>query len=243
MATDKFKIVVDEIRETIRQTFDDKLVSRAQAAYWVIIVGNRLLGQHISKRDSGKHLSIFTSIPIEKVASSDNHNIIKGRKFITLPKNIFDFDKDGGVEYIAYYDPDERCEPEFAKKVFQRTTPSELQLLNLNDMTKPSAKNPYWFLVEDGIIYLVGIEKTPARYAEIGIYATIDPLETIDLDKPFPFPQELLEQVKRQVVDLARYSFLFPGTDRSNDGDDTASDTQNKTIPKINSVNDQNNSQ
>jgi hypothetical protein len=231
--TDRLRIIVDDILVTIKQTFDDKQVSQAQVAYWVILVGNQLLSQHNAKRDSGAFLASYAGVPVKKASVNSNPNIIKNRKYIELPANIFDYDRDGGVEYIAYYNPDENCAPEFARKTIQRTSPGELQWLNLDKHTKPSPKNPYWYRTGD-IIYLVGIETVPVKEVEIGIYQTIDPLEKIDIDKPFYFPQELLHVLKRQVTDLARFSFLFQ-QDRSNDGNDEA---VKQNIPKIVSVNE-----
>jgi hypothetical protein len=237
MSADRLRIIVDEIAVTIKQTFDDKVVPRSQIAYWTIIVGNQLLGQHNIKRDSGAFLSIFTDIPVKTATKNVNPNLVKGRKYIELPGNIFDFDKDGGVEYIAYYNENENCDPEAYKKTIQRTSPGELQWLKLDRNTKPSPETPYWYRAGD-FLYLVGIEAVPVKFAEFGLYMTIDPLEKIDLDKPFPFPQELLHVLKRQVTDLARFSFLFKN-DRDNDGDDTASNPQgNQTIPKVVSVNE-----
>ena len=235
MATDRLRIVVDDILQTIKQTFDDRQVSQAQVAYWVILVGNQLLGQHNAKRDSGEFLATYTGVPVKKESTSSNPNIVSGRKYIELPAGIFDYDKDGGVEYIAYYNPDEKCDPEFKHNTIQRTSPGELQWLMKRKETKPSPKNPYWYRTGD-IIYLLGIESVPVKEIEMGIYQTIDPLEVIDIDKPFPFPQELLHVLKRQVTDLARFSYLFPGTDRSNDGDDSDATT---SVPKVASVNPQ----
>lgn len=237
MATDRLRIIVDEILVTIKQTFDDKKVTQAQVAYWTIIVANQILGQHNQKRDSGQFLSVFPEVPIQIASNNNTQNIVKGRKFIELPGSIFDFDKDGGVEYVAYYNPDENCGPEFAKKTITRTSPGELQWLNLNEITKPSPKQPYWYRVGN-YIYLVGVETVPIKFAEIGLYLTIDPLEKIDIDKPFFFPQELLNVLKRQVVDLARFSFLFP-SDRVNDGSDSTTERP-ASIPKVASVNDPN---
>lgn len=233
---DRLRIIVDEISQTIKQTFDDKQVSQAQVAMWVIVVGNKLKGQHLLKRDSGSFLSIFTDVPVKVATKSVLPNLIKGRKYIELPGSIFDFDKDDGIEYIAYYNPDENCSPEAYKKTIQRTSPGEVQWLNLNKQTAPSPKSPYFYLA-GSYVYLVGIEAVPIKFAEIGIYMTIDPLEKIDLDAPFPFPQELLETLKRQVTDLARFSFLFK-SDNDNDGSDSASDPGSKTVPKISSVNE-----
>lgn len=239
MATDRLRVIVDEILVTIKQTFDDKEVSKAQVAYWTILVGNQLLAQHIGKRDSGQFLNIFGKVPISMATQTTNPDIIKGRKYVELPGNIFDFDKDNGVEYIAYYvEDDPTCPPAFARRTIQRTSPSEAQWLYLNKYTEPSPKQPYWYRVNN-LIYLLGLEKSTIKHLEMGIYMTINPVEKIDLDAPFRFPQELLQVLKRQVTDLARFSFLFP-QERSNDGDDTAAQAGTTNIPKIVSVNEQN---
>jgi hypothetical protein len=234
MAIDRLRVTVDDILVTIKQTFDDKQISQAQVAYWVIIVANDLLGKHNAKRDSGAFLTTFVDIPVQVATTSTNPNIVAGRKYVELPGNIFDYDKDGGVEYIAYYrDEQPECQPDFQRKTIQRTSPGELQWLQLSPYTKPSIKNPYWYRTGD-IIYLVGLEISPVKFIEMGVYMTIDPLEKIDIDKPFNFPAELLNVLKMQVVNLARYSFLFGNEDRSNDGNNTE---EVKTVPKIQSVN------
>lgn len=236
MASQPLKTIVYEVMETIRQTFDDKKVSVAQAAHWVIIVGNRLLSQHIAKRSSGKFLNVYI-VPVMVSEETVLPNLIKGRKYIEIPEQIFDFDMDKGVEYMAYYDPEEECDPEYKFKTIQRTTPSEVQWLMLNDFTKPSPKNPYFW--RSGPIFpLVGIEAMPIKQIEVGVYQTISSVDKIDIDAPFEFPEELLEVLKRQVVDLARFSFLFPEDNKKNDGQDSSSDS-NKTVPKVSSVNQQ----
>lgn len=230
---DTLRVIVDEIRTTLNQTFDDKVVSRAQVAHWVIIVGNQLLGQHNAKRDSGAFLNIYPDVPILVATDNSQQNIVKGRKYIELPAAIFDYDKDGGVESMFYYDPNEGCEPEHRNRRIQRTTQSALRWLKKSLHTKPSPKNPYFWRAGD-YFYIEGIESVPVKFVEVGIYQTISPLEKIDLDAPFFFPQELLRVLKDQVTGLARYSFLFKN-DRDNDGDGV-NNTQQQ-IPKIISVN------
>lgn len=237
MAYTLLRVVVDEILTTIKQTYDDKDVSRAQAAYWTIVTANTMKGQHILKRDSGAFLNVFADVPVKKATNNSLKNIIKGRKYFELPADIFDFDKDDGVEYIAYYNHDDKCGLQLGRNQITRTSPSELEWLNLSKHTSPSPKNPYWFRVGN-IIYLRGIEDVPINFVEIGLYTVIDPLEKIDIDAPFEFPHELLEALKRKVVDLARFSFLFNSqSDTVNDGSSSA---ESSNIPKIASVNDQN---
>ncbi len=237
---DKLRIIVDEIRTTLKQTFDDKSITRAQVAYWVITVGNKLLGQHIQKRDSGANLNVYI-VPVINPTENNLPSIIKGRKYIELPAAIFDFDKDGSIEYLAYYDPNENCEPEYRKKKIQRTSPSELEWISLHDKTKPSPKNAYFERIGD-ILRISGIESVPVKQAEIGIYQLIPSIQDIDLDKDFTFPAELLSDLKRQVIDLARFSF-FLARDTSNDGGDASNPAAGSQIPKVISVNQTQNEQ
>jgi hypothetical protein len=231
------KVIVDEIRTSIKQTFDDKNVSRAQAAFWVIIIGNRLLSQHNAKRDSGQFLNAYI-VPVITPKETVLPNIIAGRKYIELPFQIFDYDRDGGVEYMSFYNPEEGCLPHNRIKKVERASVSQLEWLQMDKNTRPSPKNPYFTRLGD-IFPIHGIESVPVKEIEIGIYQTISSLDKIDLEAPFMFPAELMPELKRQVTDLARYNFLFP-SDKSNDGSDaTGNQQQGKQVPKIISVNQQ----
>lgn len=229
------RTVVDDLLKDFKQQFDDKNLQRSQIAHWVIMIGNRLLSQHISKRDSGAFLSIYAGVPIKVAKENKNPNIIKGRKYIELPTCIFDYDKDGGVEYISYYmDKEEpNCPPPFTRQTFTRTTPGDVQRIYMSDYEKPNAKNPYWYRASQNI-FLLGLECINPKSVEIGIYSTIKPITDpdIDLDGPFPFPEELLIQLKRQVLDLGRFVMVIP-EERINDGVD-----EQKAMPmnKITSV-------
>lgn len=228
MAADTLRIHIDETLTTIKQTFDDKDVSRAQVAYCYIIVANDLLSKHISKRDSGAFLTVFDSIPLTKE---------NDRKSIELPGLIFDYDKDGAVEYLAYTsDGGTNCPPRFTKIPFTRTSPSESQWLYLHPATTPSPKLPYYYRIGSKL-FTLGLESVPITELEIGIYMTIDPLQEIDIDKPFEFPQELLKTLKMQVIDLIRYNWFFPKDVANTGADETVTGKVNQQ--KIVSVNPQ----
>lgn len=233
MAYDILRVAIDETLTTIKQVFPDRSVSRAQVAYCYIAAGNQLLGQHNLKRDSGAFLTIFDGIPLMVAKDSEKSNLVKDRKYIELPGLIFDFDKDAGIEYLAYTsDGGPQCPPRFTKVPFMRTSPSEAQWLYLHPQTTPSPRNPYFYRVSN-LIYTLGLEKTPITELEMGAYMTIDPLQEIDIDMPFAFPPELLKTLKMQVIDLIRYNWFFNG-DRKIEGTD---DSQKANIPKIVSVN------
>ena len=239
MSNTLLRFVVDDIAKDLKQTFDDKQITKPQIAYWVLMVGNRLKSQHIQKRDSGAFLQTFANIPIETVATTVNPNTIAGRKRIILPRCIYDYHLDSGIKYLSYWveeDIWEQCPPRFTKVNFTRTAPGHAaERLCFDKDELPSPSNPYFWRTGDSI-YFLGIEKVPVKAVEIGIFATLDPLTEIKLDEPFDFPDELLIILKRQVLDLGRFVLQVP-EERQNDGENIILP---QTVPtqKLVSVND-----
>jgi len=233
------RTIVDDLAKDFKQVYDDKQITKPQIAHWVIMIGNRLLSQHIAKRDSGAFLHIYGDVPIVVSATTINPNILQGRKYFELPVNIFDYDKDGGIEYISFYMEDQQpnCPAPYTWVKFTRTTPSEIERLYFSKYEEPSPKNPYFFRAGNNV-YLLGIECVNPKKIEVGVYSTIQPItsSSIDLDMQFPFPEELLIQLKRQVLDLGRFVMMIP-EERVNDG---ADNKLNQGIPtaKIVSVNE-----
>ena len=86
---------------------------------------------------------------------------------------------------------------------------------------------------------MLGIERVDIKFLEVDLFTALDPLQTIDIDQDFDFPDELMGTLRTQVIALARYSYLFP-QERANDGEDSNASKQLNT-PKITSVNDNNN--
>lgn len=242
MYNDRLRSVVNEIRESIDQTFDEASVTPAQVVYWIRIIANKLLGQHIQKRSSGAFLSTFDNIPVLIASNSNSYNndTIKGRKFFQLPKEVFDFDTDRGIEYISYTsNGGPLCPPRFTQVTFTRTTPKQSHWLYKSSYTTPAPDNPYWYRSGHSI-YLLGIEKILVPILEIGAYMPIDPIEMLDVnyDQPFNFPAELMDTLKRQVIDLARFSYLFPRESNQNTGSEDLDPAPG--VPKIQSVNNAN---
>ena len=240
VSSTKLRYVVDDIAKDLKQVFDDKIIERSQIAYWVLLVGNRLKSQHIAKVDSGAYVHAFSGIPLEIAVVGSNPNDIPGRKRIVLPEAIYDYDKDGGVVYISYWDEEAvstECiqPPEFTNRIFTRTKPIETERLYMNKYERPSPRDPYFYRLGK-YIYFLGIEKVDVQTVEIGIYSTFDPLTDIDLDAEFEFPEELLLILKRQVLDLGRFALKIP-EDRKNDGEDTT-DVGSVSEQKLVSVND-----
>jgi hypothetical protein len=234
----KTRYIADEIQLTLKQTFDDKTIPYPKIVYWIILVANYMKGQHIQKRDSGKFLSIFNNIPVQVLSPSQasNPNAIAGRKHIILPADIFDFDLDRGIHYIAYnYSEDPICEPDFTRMLFTRTNPALAANLYEDPYTVPSPKNPY-FYVAHNYVYFLGIERVSIKSVEIGLFTLINPIDKIDIDTDLDFPDELLEQLKIRVINMARYEYFFPEGTGQNLGIDTAMEKPT-AVPKVMSVN------
>lgn len=234
------RLIINDISKDLKQVVDDKEITDIQIGHWVIMLANRLKSQHIAKRDSGAYLSVFTNIPVQTFTNSTNPNQIKGRKYLEIPETIYDYDLDGGIEYISYYleDFQENCPPPFTNQTFTRTTPSTAQRLYFSKYEKPQPKNPYFYRVGP-YVYLLGLECANVKFLEIGIYAALKPVTdaSIDLDATFDFPEETLIILKRQVLDLGRFVLMMP-EERTNDG--SSQSPQQVPTNKLTSVNDLN---
>lgn len=229
--------LADEIITDLEQTFDDAEIGQVTVGFWIITLSNQILGQHIGKRDSGAFMTTWTGVPVIEPTTTLQNAVVNGRKYIVLPENIFDFNMDGGIDYIAYTsDGGAGCPPEFEFVNFERTSPKESRMLMFHPQTKPSPKRPYYYRTGN-FIPLLGIENVNVPAVEIGIYSTIKPITEINFDAPFNFPDELMAVLRRQLLDLGRFILLMPGENRINDGsDETASNTQIPT-QKLTSVN------
>ena len=228
--------IVNDISVDFKQNFDDRQIQDSQIAYWTIICADRIKSQHIDKRSSGKFLHTFPEVPIVIAADNSEKNKIKGRKRIDLPKNIYDFDKDGGIDYIAYWRESEvGCREPFTIQTFQRTTIKDSETLYYSDYEKPSPVRPYFYVLGESV-YFLGIECADIEEVEIGLYATFDSVREIDFDMVLDFPAETLLILKRQVMDLGRFALMIP-KETVNEGSDKVANSQVPTS-KLVSVND-----
>lgn len=219
MANTLLRTVIDDIVLDLKQTDDDTIVQRTQIAYWILMLADRLKSQHILKRSSGAFLSTFI-VPVVTFTDNLNPNQIKNQKHFILPKTIYDFDRDEAINFLAYYDGDDCIaeRPRLTKVHFSRTTPKASLRLYSDKDEQPAPETPYFYRVHE-IIYALGIEEIAVENLVVGLFTTFDPVTTIDIDEPFDFPEELYAVLKRQVLDLGRFSLLIP-QERINDGTD-----------------------
>jgi hypothetical protein len=214
-----YRYVVYDLQKSFNAAFDDANFTRNQILYWVQVVANRLRVQHNAITNSDLFTSTFSSVAVQ----TDD----KGRKYIDLPVQIMDLPNNSGIVYITYNVETCKCSgPTFAQVWFQGTGLGAVQHLYLDEYTKPSVKNPYFYRVGDKVdgvsvnrIYLLGLECIEVEDVEIALKASLDPKKVCNLDDNIPLPDELDQELMMQVLQLGRFVMLMP-SENVNDGQD-----------------------
>jgi hypothetical protein len=214
-----YRYLVYDLSKNFSQAFDDADFTLNQIMYWVMVVSNRLRTQHYLSTKSDLFVSTFSSVTV--------HTDAKGRKYIDLPSQVMDLPNNLGIVYITYNVDTCKCEgPNFAQVWFSPTNIGSVQHLYLDEYTKPSVKVPYFYRVGqsvDGVsvnrIYLLGVECIKIEDVEIAIRSTLDPKTICNLDEEVNLPDELIQELMMQVLQLGRFVMLMP-TENINDGED-----------------------
>jgi hypothetical protein len=216
-----YRYVIYDLDKSFNAAFDDADFTLNQIMYWVMVVANRMRLQQTIATNTDLFTSTFNNVPV----LTDT----KGRKYIDLPAQIMDLPNNSGVVYITYNEETCHCEgPSFAQVWFQGVNLGSVQHLYLDEYTKPSAKNPYFYRIGDHIdgvkvnrIYLLGLECVDVIDLEIAIKATLDPKQVCSLDDEIPLPDEMIQDLMMQVLQLGRFVMLMP-KENINDGEDGA---------------------
>lgn len=214
-----YRYVIYDLDKSFNAAFDDADFTLNQIMYWVMVVANRMRLQQTIATNTDLFTSTFNNVPV----LTDT----KGRKYIDLPAQIMDLPNNSGVIYITYNEETCHCEgPSFAQVWFQGVNLGSVQHLYLDEYTKPSAKNPYFYRIGDHIdgvkinrIYLLGLECVDVIDLEIAIKATLDPKQVCSLDDEIPLPDEMIQDLMMQVLQLGRFVMLMP-KENINDGED-----------------------
>jgi len=214
-----YSYVAYDLQKSLKKTFDDADITLIQIVYWIQVIANRLRVQQYVLTKSDLFISTFHPIPVLK----DDKN----RKYIDLPVQIMDLPNNEGVAYITYNFDTNSCHGDaFAQTYFQPVNTMEVQYLYLDEYTKPSPQNGYFRRVGDKVngvavnrIYLLGIECVEVTDVEIAVRASLDPRNICSLEDEIPIPDELIDQLMKEVLSLGRYVMLIPD-ERQNDGTD-----------------------
>jgi hypothetical protein len=197
-----------DLKIDLKQTKDDLEIPDAQLMYWTLVIGDRLRMQHIVKRRSGAYLTRF-------VLAVQADSTFTERRYVVLPRTIYDIDLDGGVESLCYYKAN-KDRPEFSLVTFFRTSPSNMRSMNMSTYKKASLTHPY-FWREGDRLYLDGVHNSLPN-VEAHLYTNLPDINEVDPDAPFDFPKELLYPLKRAILDMGRFALSLPGEHLVNDG-------------------------
>ena len=215
-----YRYVLKDISQTFQQLNPSSKIKEAHLLFWIQTIANRIRKQHIEKGyETGRYLNVFTAIPVLKQAASVNPNVVKGRKYFVLPRSVYDFNNEKGINYISYEFADDRIG--WTKVFFQPTSPSRAHRLFYSPYEKPSSTNPYFYRVHDNI-YLLGVESVTVKTVEAGLYSDLNPrTNLVDLDDDIDLTEEQISTLRYEVLNLGRFALNIP-QDRTNDGEDTA---------------------
>jgi len=231
-----YRYVIYDLQKSFNAAFDDADFTLNQILYWTMAVANRMRVQQNSVTNSDLFTSTFSSIPV--------HVDGNGRPYIDLPVQIMDLSNLGGIVYVTYNVETCKCEgPSFAQVFFQGINLGSVQNLYLDEYTKPSVKNPYYYRIGhqvDGVgvnrLYLLGTECIKIETVEIALKSTLDPRNLCNLDDNIPIPDELIQDLMMQVLQLGRFVMLMP-KENINDGED-GSEVDNPYATRYNQLPD-----
>lgn len=192
------RLIVYDLLNKFKQVHVNANISPYQMTYWVLVHADRLKKLHVEKRDSGAYVTPFDV----------NTETVDGVRRFELPSNIYDMDRDGGIEYIVY-GGDLATDPRYSDVRFTRTTPAKARRLYYHPEEEPSPDNPYFYRLGD-YIYLLGEDETVSEI-EVGLYMTFSPTDNdLDLDQMFDFPQDLIPILERHILDMGSWAMNVP---------------------------------
>lgn len=216
-----YRVVAYDILTDLKQTFDDRDISLRSVVYHVQVAVNNLRATLLKKGgNQGRFMSTFSGL----VATTDSVN---GLPKLTIPHQVYMGENEAGIVNISYQlQPEDDCcdPPVFMQVEFQPTTLNEGKRLYWNEYTKPSAQNPYFYRVKDEIFFL-GVTCQTINPLVAVLYTSLDPSDVCDLDADIGLPEEYIETLKYNVLQLERFIANVPD-ERKNDG----ADTQNQSI-------------
>ena len=217
-----YRFVVYDLEKSLKKTFDDADITFVQILYWVQVVVNKLRLQQNKITSTDLFTSTYSNVQVKKDS--------KGRKYIDLPTQIMDLQYNGGIVFVAYELEDCECSPpSFAQVPFSETSISRSFHLYLDEYTKPSSKNPFYYRIGDKVdgvsvnrLYLLGLECVDVETLEIGLKGTLDPRSVCNLDEEIPLPDELVLDLIKEVLSLGRYVMLIPDETINQGSDDSS---------------------
>jgi hypothetical protein len=226
-----YRYAIYDIEKSLKKNFDDADITLNQILYWVMVVANKIRASHNKNQKTDLFTSTYCPLEVKKDS--------KGRKYIDLPVHVMDLPNNGGIVYVAYdIDSCSCATPAFAQTEFEPVNVGEVKHLYMDEYTKPSSKQPYFYRLGDKVngvsvnrLYLLGIECVEVESLEVAVKSTLDPKSLCDLDEEIPIPNELMQDLITEVLQLGRFVMMIP-EERVNLGEDGVQ-MQNYRTPKV----------
>jgi hypothetical protein len=224
--------LVSSVDLQLKQTSSESTIPLTQIYLWATYFINKYMSFKYQTTESGSYLSIFPSVSVIKSNSNVVPNIIAGEKYSILPRNIYDFPDDRGIDYITY------SRSEYPDNVdlgyigtFMRTSPSKAKRLYYSKYEKPSPANPYFYIHGNYVGYL-GIKDLNISTVEMGLITTFDPFQDHDIDDNLPILYDFGDEIHKDMFEMGRFALLVP-EDRIQDA---ASNINPEQVPQARAV-------
>lgn len=218
------QVVWDALR-AVRENHPQAHVTAPQVAYWTLIHADRLRRLHIGQTDSGRFMETYDDIDALVDPST-------GRNYCVIPASIYDMKDDGGVVYLTYKAQLDLNSPVLTSVLFTRTTPGEARRLYMSEDEKPAANNPYFYRSGDRL-YFLGCEQINLTQVEAGLLTNLLAYDTtLDLDTELDIPQELIPQLKTELVGMGLFITKLPKDYKAEIKEQAIQIVTNKDIPQ-----------
>jgi hypothetical protein len=203
----RYADVIGAVSSDLKQSYQDQIIEPYTILYWVNIVANQLLYQHIqndwSKNSwvNGEYIRPFRI----RVRNEGN------AKYFELPLGVLNINgRDDGINFVTYdLNQDFGDYPDLGMRQFTRTAPAVVPRLYMTWAEKPSPSNPYYYRIADKA-YLIGIENVPCEYVKTGLVLGTTMQDIKSIEEEIRIPQHLLKILHYEVLKLGQFALMVP---------------------------------
>lgn len=237
--------IADEVAVSLGFTHDDARQNRTTLSYYVKIAVDKLNDRRLTKdysgdqRSSASNIETFVVDVVHQVAPftpSGDAGAADECLFFEPPANLLNLPFDGGLVWVRYHRPTLplNCPPSIAGANFGITTLGSLSTLYGQAYQRPNESRP--LVARDRYrCYVYGCSPL-IKKLRIGLLCALPDMRDIDPNAPLQIPDEYLMDVRKLVLDSAKFSLLVPERLR-NDGRGLEPGEQVRTEKQV-SVND-----
>jgi hypothetical protein len=97
---------------------------------------------------------------------------------------------------------------------------------------RPSSTNPYFYRIGHKVdgsgvnrLYLLGVECVPVKTVEIAVKSSLDPKKLCNIDEEIPLPDEMVQELVMQVLQLGKFIMMMPKENVNDGADETQPNT------------------